>query len=129
MSEEVKVAEEAKKEIKKDTRIWVDTIFSSNIEGKEDEVTIKNKIDALAKELEKIIPGGRLSVSVSSEKEKFYQFEKVFSNLIASRRIYNNQSFMRNPELAVEFAQVSNHIKQINKLIDNKRKQRKGGKK
>lgn len=123
MAEDKIMAEDKKTSTSKKTssEVWVDTLLSPEIVGREEATTIKEKINTLAKELEQLVPGGRISVSISTNKEKFFQFEKVFSNLVKSRSIYNERGFMRDPELGSEFSELSSHIKSINKIIDKRR--------
>lgn len=107
----------------RDTRVWLETSISQTLVNKAESSKFNEKIQALREEASKIAPNGRLSIFLSSDKEKFYQFEKVVANLVLSKKLYNERNFMRDPELAIEFAAVGGLIKEINRIIDKRKKQ------
>ena len=109
--------------VKKDNNVWVDVSLSPSLIGKETAADLTKKVKDLAEEVKNIIPAGRISISISTEKEKFFQIEKTISNLIKSKSVYNERGFMRDPQLAIEFSKLTEHLRSINNIIDKRKKQ------
>lgn len=110
----------------KDNRVWLESSISQTLANKVESSKFNEKVQALRDEASRIAPNGRLSIFLSSDKEKFYQFEKIVANLVLSKKLYNERNFMRDPELAIEFAEIGGLIKEINRIVDKRKKQ--GGK-
>ena len=113
---------------KKDTRVWLNSVISPMLVAKDGVSEYGDKLQELRTVAETIAPSGRLVCFLSSEKEKFFKYEKLIANLAAMRSIYNEGGFMRDPTLAEEFSEISKHIKAINSIID-KRKSKRGKRK
>jgi len=104
--------------------IWVNFSLSQKLKGKDTEA-FDNKLNALKESASDIAPNGRLVLFLSSEKEKFSPIDKLAANLVLSRKIYNEKSFLRDPSISREFSELAEHINAINKIIDKRKK--KGG--
>lgn len=109
-----------------ENEIWLKKSLSAKLAGKDTEVFDK-KLEDLKNAATELAPNGLMVVFVSSEKEKFSPIEKLAANLTLMGKIYNERTFMRNPEIANEFAEIASHIKAINNIVD--RRKRKRGKK
>lgn len=112
---------ENKKENK--SQVWLNSTISPMLSGKEELSAYGNKVQELRAVAEQLAPAGRLVIFLSSDKEKYYKFEKLVSNLSISKSIYNERGFMADPTLAEEFSEIAKHITAINSIID-KRKQK-----
>ena len=104
-------------------RVWLNSSISPTLAAKEELSEYGNKVQELRNTAEKLAPAGRLVVFLSSEKEKYFKFEKLVANLAISKNIYNERGFMTDPTLAEEFSNIAEHITAINSIID-KRKQK-----
>jgi len=106
--------------------IWFNLSLSPKFIGIEMD-SFLDKIKKLKEAANDLDSSGRLLVFMSSVKDKFSPIDKLASNLILIRKIYNERNFMRDPAIATEFAEIAGHINSINKIIE-KRKSKKRGK-
>jgi len=104
-------------------KVWLNSTISPMLAGKEELSNYGKKVQELRTVAEEVAPAGRLVIFLSSEKEKYFKFEKLVANLAISKTIYNERGFMKDPTLAEEFSAIAEHISAINNIID-KRKQK-----
>jgi len=112
-------------------QVWLNSAVSPMLTGKEELTDYGKKVQELRAVAETLAPAGRLVIFLSSEKEKYFKFEKLVSNLAISKNIYNERGFMADPTLAEEFSAIAEHINAINSIIDKRKqknnKKRRGG--
>jgi len=110
-----------------ENKIWFGLSLSPKFIGTEID-SFLDKIEKLKESANNLDNSGRLLVFMSSARDKFSPIDKLVANLIAVRKIYNERNFMKDPAIAMEFAEIANHINAINKIVE-KRKSKKRGKK
>ena len=97
--------------------------LSREIEFSSQGEAVKEAIEALEEAVSKIDPEARIVVQAVTKKEKFNKVNMAIVNLLAVPRIYNERTFMANPSIATEFAEMAEAIKTINKLVAKRKKE------
>ena len=85
---------------------------------------VKDALSKLREEVSSISPEGTVIVSVLDRGEGFYPANKLIKGLQELEYIYSPTAIQKNPELAVEYAEIGEHIKGLNKIISKRQNAR-----
>jgi hypothetical protein len=80
------------------------------------------KVNELKVEAEKISPEGSLIVYFVDRSDKFSPAVKLIQGVMDIDAIYSLRHIQSNPSLATEFAEIANHMKEIDRLIAKRKK-------
>jgi len=105
-----------------ENKLWLDSIVSSRLYGKEELSEYGKKVNELKDLAEEISPAGRLIVFLTTSSEKFKPADKAVANIASMKKFYNENTISSNPEIAIELSKLVEHINDINKIIDKRRK-------
>lgn len=68
---------------------------------------------------------GVLYVIMSDKKDKFSKDSKIIRDILDLDHMYSRENMQRKPELATEYAEIYNLIKEISKKVEKRRKSQK----
>lgn len=103
---------------------WVNIFISPRIsttQGTGVEL-FKEEIDGLVKKADEVNPDGRVIVSIFHKVERFRPLANGIGNLVFAERYYPNAIAFGNAEVAKEWSDILEHINEINKIINKRRK-------
>ena len=80
------------------------------------------KAEELRDMADKIDTNGVLYVLMNSGREKFSPDSKIIRDIMDLPYLYSHHKLQRKPELASEFTELYQHIKEINKIVGKRRK-------
>ena len=109
--------ENEKKEQKK---IWSRLFVSGQVIGS-DLDTLNSQLKEVVDEADNVAPGGSFISFIFGNRENFSPIAKAIVSIGSIRSIYSEQSFMREPALAKEFAEVMDHLKEINRIVTKRK--------
>lgn len=105
-----------------DKKVWLDSIVSSRLYGKEELSVYGKKVNELKEIAEEIAPDGRLVVYLTTSSEKFKPIDKAVANIASMKKYYNENTIATNPEVAIELSKIIGLLNDANKIIAKRRK-------
>ncbi len=85
---------------------------------------VKESIKQLRDSIEEISPEGTLVVSILDRGEGFLPVNKAIKLLQEIEFIYSPRALQKNPELALEYAEIGKAIDTINKVVGKRNRER-----
>jgi len=84
--------------------------------------SFKEAVNSLKEVVNKIDDEGVLYVILNSRKDKYTKDSKIIRDILDLPFLYSREKMQRKPELANEFVEIYNHIKEISKIVEKRRK-------
>jgi len=108
----------------KENNNWVNLFVSPRISTTQGTgvALFREEINKLVEKADEVNPEGRIVVSIFHKVERFRPIANGIGNLVFAERYYPNAIAFGNAEVAKEWSDILEHINEINKIIDKRRK-------
>ena len=110
--------------VNRESNNWVNVFVSPRIsttQGTGIEL-FKEEINQIIEKADEVNPEGRIVISIFHRVERFRPLTNGIANLVFAEKYYPNAIAFGNAEVAKEWSDILEHINEINKIIDRRRK-------
>lgn len=103
------------------SRARLKTYTSSGLLGRDGLINFRDKVKDLCDVASEIAPDGGIYTILIDRRDVFTPNILAIRNIMDLESIYSYKNLQKNPELAVEFGEVSAAIKTLNKTIEKRK--------